>query len=117
MFASSADGTTAKGKACLHMYNSPIRKSLAISEKVASLRFPLAPHLLDSRDLAPSDFFLFGHFKEKMIGIDFESPRELINWIQSTFEAIPTLLLDKDFESWLRRVRDYINIKGSYIKV
>jgi hypothetical protein len=54
--------------------------------------------------LTPSDFFLFGHLKEKILGIDFESPQELIYWIQLTFEAIPRHVLDKVVESWLRRV-------------
>jgi hypothetical protein len=54
--------------------------------------------------------------KEKIIGIDFESPQALIDWIQLTFEAIPRHILDKIFESWLRRVQDCINSQGSYIK-
>jgi hypothetical protein len=63
--------------------------------------------------LAPSDFFFFAYLKEKMAGIDFESPQELLNWIHSTFEAIPTHILDEVFESWLRRVQDCINSNGS----
>jgi hypothetical protein len=51
-----------------------------------------------------------------MIGIDFESPQGLIDWIQLTFEAIPRHVLKKVFESWLRRIQDCINSKGSYIK-
>jgi hypothetical protein len=65
--------------------------------------------------LVSSDFFLFAYLKEKMIGIDFGSPRELIDWIQSTFEAIPKHFLDEVFKSWLGRLQDCINSKGAYI--
>jgi transposase len=106
----------AKEKFVLHMDNSPIHKSRAVTEKIVSLRLTLAPNRPYSSDLTLSDFFLFGYLKEKIIGIDFESPQALIDWIQLTFETIPRHILDKVFESWLRRVQDCINSQGSYIK-
>jgi hypothetical protein len=88
-----------KQKFVLHMDNSPVQKSIAVTEKVASLRLALAPHSQYSPDLTPSNFFLFDYLKEKIVGIDFWSPQELIDWIQSTFEAIPTHVLDEVFKS------------------
>jgi hypothetical protein len=70
-----------------------------MTAKVASLRLALAPHPTYSPDLASFDFFPFGYLKEKILGIDFESPQALIDWIQLTFEAIPRPVLDKAFES------------------
>jgi transposase len=105
-----------KKKFVLHMDNSSIHKSLAITEKVASLHLALATHPPYSSDLISSEFFLFEYLKEKMIGIDLESPHELIDWIQSTFEAITRHVLNNIFEIWLRRVQNCINSKGSYIK-
>jgi hypothetical protein len=49
-----------KRKIVFHMNNSPIHKSRAVTEKVASLRLALAQHPTYSPDLAPYDFFLFG---------------------------------------------------------
>jgi hypothetical protein len=66
--------------------------------------------------LAPSDFVLFGYLTKKIIGIDFGFPKELIDWIRLTFEAIPRHVLDKVVESWVRRVQDCINSYGPYIK-
>jgi hypothetical protein len=37
------------------------------------------------------------------MGIDFESPQGLIDWIQLIFEAIPRHVLESVFESWPRR--------------
>jgi hypothetical protein len=65
--------------------------------------------------LTPSDFFFFGFLKENIGGIDFESPQELIGWIESIFEAISSHVLDKVFENWLRRAQDCLKSKGSYI--
>jgi hypothetical protein len=63
------------------MDNSPIHKPRMVIEKMASLRLVLAPHPQYSPDLAPSDFFLFECMKEKILGIDFGSPQELIDSI------------------------------------
>jgi transposase len=104
-----------KKKFVLHIDNSPIHKSCAVTERVSSLHLALAPHSPYSPDLAPADFFLFGCLKVQMVGIDFESSQDLIDWIQSTFEAIPRHVLDEVFESWLRIVQDCINNKESYI--
>jgi transposase len=105
-----------KKKSVLHMDNSPIHESCAVTQKVASLPLALAPHRLYSPELAQSDFFLFGYLKEKIPGIDFESPHALIDWIQLICQASPRHALDKVFESWLRRAQDCINSQGSYIK-
>jgi transposase len=93
-----------KKKFVLQMDNSPVHKSRVVTEKVASLRIALALHPSYSPDLARSGFFLFGYLKEKMVGIDFESRRDLIDWIQSTFETIPRHVLHEVFKSWLRRL-------------
>jgi histone-lysine N-methyltransferase SETMAR len=45
-----------KQKLVIHMDNSPIHKSKAAIQKIASMRVKLAPHPPYSPDLAPSDF-------------------------------------------------------------
>jgi hypothetical protein len=68
-----------KKKFVLHMDNSPIHKSRAVTEKMAFLRLALAPHPPYSLDLAPSGFFLFGYLKKEILGIDFGPHPELID--------------------------------------
>jgi transposase len=48
------------------MDNSPIHKSKAAIQRIASMRVKLAHHPPYSPDLAPSDFFLFGYIKQKI---------------------------------------------------
>jgi hypothetical protein len=63
------------------MDNSPIQKSCAVAGKVSPLLLALAPHSPYSPNLEPSDFLFFRYLKEKIVGIDFEFPRESIGWI------------------------------------
>jgi hypothetical protein len=77
-----ADGSTSKEKLVLHMSNSPVHESRAVTEKVASMRLASAPYPPYSSDLALPKFFLFVYLQGKTIEIDFGSPRELIGWIQ-----------------------------------
>jgi transposase len=98
----------------LHLENSPMHTSRAVLETMASIPVQLAPHPPYSPDLAPSDFFLFGHLKGKMIGREFDSPDALIAWIKATFEALPKPGLEQVFEEWIRRVEQCIDNEGSY---
>jgi hypothetical protein len=58
----------------------------------------------------------FSLMPKKMVGIDFESSQELINWIRSTLEAIPSQVLNEVFESWPRRAPDCVNSKDHISK-
>jgi histone-lysine N-methyltransferase SETMAR len=57
-----------KQKLVIHMDNSPIHKSKAAIQKIASMWVKIAPHPLYSQNMAPSDFFLFGYIKQKIVG-------------------------------------------------
>jgi hypothetical protein len=59
---------TQKQTLVIHMDNSPMHKSKAASQKIASLRLKIAPRPPYSQDLAPSDFVLFGYIKQKITG-------------------------------------------------
>jgi hypothetical protein len=47
-------------------------------DEMANIPVQLAPHPLYSPDLAASDLFLFEYLKEKMIGHEFDSLKDLI---------------------------------------
>jgi transposase len=88
----------------LHRHNSPMHKSTAVIDTMASIPVQLALRPPYSPDLAPCDFFLFGYLKGKLIGPEFDSPDALIAWIKATFEALPKPVLEQAFEEWIRRV-------------
>jgi hypothetical protein len=95
------------------MDHSPIHKSTAVMDEMANVPVQLAPHPPYSPDLDLSNFFLFEYAKEKMIGQEFDSPKDLITWNQATIEAIPNGVLEHLFEEWIRRVQRCIGHEGS----
>ena len=48
-----------------------------VSEYLAQKKFSIAPHPAYSRDLSPSDFYLFGKLKDKLEGIEFQNENEI----------------------------------------
>jgi transposase len=66
------------------------------------LRFAIRPPY--SHDLAPSDFFLFGHLKHCLQGITFPSREELLAAIHETVAAIPRPILEEVFWHCMERL-------------
>jgi transposase len=67
-------------------------------------RLRLAIHPPPSLDLAPSDFFLFGHIKHYLRGIVFSSPEELLAAIHAIVGAILRPTLEDVFRPWRERL-------------
>jgi histone-lysine N-methyltransferase SETMAR len=79
---------TKKQTLIVHMENSPIHKSKAAIQKIASVRVKIAPHPPYSPDLAPPDFFLFVHIKQKIAGQEFLSADDLLEAIREEFDHL-----------------------------
>jgi hypothetical protein len=75
-----------------------------------------ALHLLDSPDLAPSDFFLFGYVKGKLIGYRAETPSELLVRIRVILAEIPRETLDAVCLEWMERLQKYVQADGEYVR-
>jgi hypothetical protein len=76
-----------KKRFILHMDNSPIHKSKVTRAKLFQIPVHLAPHPLYSPDLAPSNFFLFGYPKTKMVGPKFDSPEVYLTGSRPNFRG------------------------------
>jgi hypothetical protein len=98
----------------IHRANSPIHKSRSSMAKISNRPVHFAPHPLYSQDLAPSNFFLFDHLKSMMIEQEFDSPEDLIAWIEATFERISKQVIQYVFEDWIERVERCIAHEDSY---
>jgi hypothetical protein len=72
------------------------------------------PHQPYSADLAPSDFWLFGHIKTELVGRSFAEPEELFEGVRESLEGIPAAELIAVFEGWIDRVRWVIAHYGQY---
>jgi hypothetical protein len=64
-----------------------------------------APHLPYPPDLAPSNFFFFGHVKGKLMGYRYETPSELLIHIQVILAEIPLETLNAVFLEWMERLQ------------
>jgi hypothetical protein len=71
-----------------------------------------APHPPCSPDLAPSDFFLFGHMKRKMMGYRAESESELLVRIRVMLAEIPRDIVNAVFFGWMDRLQHCIDTNG-----
>jgi hypothetical protein len=64
-----------------------------------------APHPSYSPDLAPSDLFLLGYVKEKLMGYCAETPPELLARIRVILVEIPRETLNAVFLEWMERCK------------
>jgi hypothetical protein len=60
-------------------------------------------------DLAPSDFFLFGHVKRALQGSEFQTVEELLAAMVGILNAIPTETLMSTVHEWIRRLQTCIH--------
>jgi hypothetical protein len=96
------------------MNNPLIHKSKVVRVKLSWLSVHLAPHLPHTPDLAPSNFFLFGFLKEKMLGLEFDSTEQLLHWIRDEFERMLRAFLGDVFESWINRLEKCVQCERDY---
>jgi hypothetical protein len=69
-----------------------------------------------SPDLAPSDFFLFGHVKYYLQGIAFPSREELLAPLHEIGSAIPRPTLEDMFRPWMERLEWVSQHTGDYYR-
>jgi hypothetical protein len=74
----------------------------------------LAAHPPHSPDLAPADFFLFGHVKHCLQGTIFPSREELLEAINEIITVIPSQTLHGVFEHWMERLHWVCPNSGDY---
>jgi hypothetical protein len=74
-----------------------------------------APHPPYSPDLAPSDFFLFGHVKGMLCGPAFGSSGEPLSAVGGILAPIEESILINVFHKWRKRFQKCINTEGEFI--
>jgi hypothetical protein len=74
-----------------------------------------APHPPYSPDLAPSDFFLFGCVKGKLMRYRAETASELLVRIRAILAEIPRETLNAVFLEWMERLQQCVQVDGEYV--
>jgi hypothetical protein len=67
-------------------------------------------------DLAPSDFFLFGYVKGKLIGYRAETPFEFLVRIRVILAGIPGETLNAVLLEWMERLQKWVQVDGEYVE-
>jgi hypothetical protein len=65
--------------------------------------------------LAPSDFFLFGSIKGKLMGYRAETPSELLVRSRVILAEIPREILNLVFLAWMERLQKCAQVDGEYV--
>jgi hypothetical protein len=73
----------------LHLGNAPIHNAKRSRQENARTKASRVVHPGYSPDIAPSDFFLFGHVKGEMAGFTANSPADILSEIRRIFHEIP----------------------------
>lgn len=100
----------------LHVDNCRVHNSKKTKNWLDENKIIRVPHPPYSPDLAPCDYFLFGYIKEKLIGLTFNEPTELLDEVMKIINEIPPNIMNNVFDSWITRCDDVINSDGEYIK-
>ena len=106
-----------RGKYFLHVDNAPSHRSKASKKASQDLGFTALAHPPYSPDLAPSDFYLFGHLKNAISGKTFQSLQELQACISAEFSLITTKTLRKVYNEWISRLERCVNSGGEYVHI
>ena len=76
----------------------------------------LMAHPTYSSDLAPNEFFLFPHIKNKLRGQRFLMPEEVVNAFKMHSLEILQSEWKKCFENWFKRMQKCIDLDGEYFE-
>jgi hypothetical protein len=66
--------------------------------------------------LAPSDVFLFGSVKEKLMGYRAETPSELLVRIRVILAETARETLNTGFLEWMELLQKCVQVDGEYVR-
>jgi hypothetical protein len=99
-------GETRQNKLWVHSDNARPHTAKMSKDYIGFNRMKQVPHSPSSPDLAPSDFFLFGHLKGKLMRYRVETPSELLVRIRVILTEIPRETLNAVFLEWMERLQN-----------
>ena len=88
--------------------------SLSVSIWLKTKRIP--SNNLNSPDLDPCDFFLFGRLKKPLRGTRYSTRDEVMEKSKMALMAIPQTDYEKCFEDWIKRWHKCVAVDGEYFE-
>lgn len=100
----------------LHHDNASSHTSTQTKAFLTERKIELMGHPPYSPDLAPNDFFLFPHIKNKLRGQRFSTPEEAVDAFKTHVLELPQSDWKKCFENWFKRMQKCIDHQGEYFE-
>ena len=100
----------------LHRGNALACNALGIREFLAKNNISVLDQPPYSRDLAPSDFFLFPKLKEVIKGTRFQDSEAIETAVTRELRAILEESFQEGVEAWQRRLEKYIRAQRDYFE-
>jgi hypothetical protein len=94
--------------------NRRVHFSKATEQFIPESHIGRVPHPPYSLDLAPSDFWLFGHVKTSLVSQTFDKPEQLLKAITKFLNEIQPPEVVAVFSHWVQRVRCVLENNGDY---
>jgi [histone H3]-lysine36 N-dimethyltransferase SETMAR len=85
-------------------------------EKIQDFRWELFNHPPYSPDLAPSDYFLFLHFKRWLGGQRFENDKEIKNAVENWFNSQAVSFYAEGLRKLVQRYEKCLEVNGDYVE-
>jgi histone-lysine N-methyltransferase SETMAR len=108
-------GLLSHGVLLLHD-NAPVHKSKVAQVAIREAGFEELNHPPYSPDIAPSDFYLFSHFKRYMRGKFFEDDNELCKVVNDYFDSKTSDFYHTGVHALQDRWQRVINVHGAYFE-
>jgi len=108
--------TNRRRRIILHHDNASSHTSAQTTAYLSTQHIELMGHPPYSPDLAPNDFFLFPHIKNKLRGQRFSTPEEAVDAFKTLVLEVPQSDWKKPFENWFQRMQKCINLHGEYFE-
>jgi histone-lysine N-methyltransferase SETMAR len=108
--------TNRRRRIILHYDNASSHTSAQTTAYLCTQHIELMGHPPYSPDLAPNDFFLFPHIKNKLRGQRFSTPEEAVDAFKTLVLEVPQSDWKKCFENWFQRMQKCINLHGEYFE-
>jgi hypothetical protein len=99
----------------VHGDNARPHRAIVSQQFMARSEMAIAAHHPHSPDLAPSDFYLFGHVKGLLRGDSFETREQLLLAVEGILDSFEKWPLTKVFLEWMTRPERCIQINGDYV--
>jgi histone-lysine N-methyltransferase SETMAR len=96
----------------LHLDNCRVHFSKATEQFITENHIGRVPHPPYSPDLAPSDFWIFGHVKTSLVGQTFDEPKQLLEAITEFLNEIQPPKAVAVFSHCLKRVQWVLESNG-----